>query len=89
MTINITRKDTEMEFTIDAQMLNERETAHRYLAEVFSFPDYYGKNLDALYDCLSEMNIEKIHIINEDKAEYYFYSVLDVINDLDIDIVSE
>ena len=78
-----------MEYTIDAEKLNEREKAHEYLAEVFSFTDYYGRNLDALYDCLSEMNIEKIHIINEDKAEYYFYSVLDVINDLDIEIVSE
>ena len=78
-----------MEYTIDAEKLNDREAAHEYLAEVFSLPDYYGKNLDALYDCLGEMNIEKIHIINEDKGEYYFYAVLDVINDLDIEIESE
>ena len=26
--------------------------------EALSLPDYYGKNLDALYDCLTEMECE-------------------------------
>ena len=25
---------------------------HQYLKQVFSLPDYYGNNLDALWDCL-------------------------------------
>ena len=78
-----------MEYTIDALKVNEREEAHEYLAEVFSFPEYYGKNLDALFDCLGEMRIDRIRIINSEKGENYFYSVLDVINDLDIETVME
>ena len=75
-----------MDFTLDALKLNERNQAHEYLAEAFGFPEYYGKNLDALYDCLSEMNIGKITIINSDAGENYFYAVLDVIKDIDIEI---
>ncbi|MDE7242604.1 MAG: barstar family protein [Oscillospiraceae bacterium] len=30
-----------------------KEAAHTYLAEKLSFPAYYGRNLDALYDVLS------------------------------------
>ena len=75
-----------MDFTLDALKLNERKQAHEYLAEAFGFPEYYGKNLDALYDCLSEMNIGKITIINSDAGENYFYAVLDVIKDIDIEI---
>lgn len=41
--------------TIDCNALTDKENAHRYLQQLFSFPDYYGKNLDALYDCLTEM----------------------------------
>ena len=78
-----------MEYTIDALKVNERKEAHEYLKEVFSFPEYYGKNLDALFDCLGEMRIEKITIINSEKGENYFYSVLDVINDLCIETVME
>ena len=78
-----------MEYTIDALKINEREEAHEYLAEVFSFPEYYGKNLDALFDCLGEMRIDKITILNSEKGENYFYSVLDVINDLGIETVME
>ncbi|MBO4783300.1 MAG: barstar family protein, partial [Lachnospiraceae bacterium] len=63
--------------------------AHEYLKEVFSFPEYYGKNLDALFDCLGEMRIDRITIINSEKGENYFYSVLDVINDLGIETVME
>lgn len=40
-----------------------KERGHDYLAEALSFPDYYGKNLDALYDCLCEISC-KIELIN-------------------------
>ena len=43
------------------------EDGHNYLKEVLNFPDYYGKNLDALYDCLTEIGIEtEIKLINKD-----------------------
>ena len=32
----------------------DRDEAHQYIARVMHFPDYYGHNLDALYDCLGE-----------------------------------
>ena len=28
---------------------------HRLFAEGFAFPEWYGNNLDALYDCLTEL----------------------------------
>ena len=34
----------------------ERDKAHDYLKELFSLPDYYGRNLDALYDCLTDLD---------------------------------
>ena len=40
---------------IDAEKLTYKTAAHEYLADSMSFPDYYGKNLDALADCLSEL----------------------------------
>lgn len=40
---------------IDCEKLQQKEQAHLYLAEVFDFPDYYGRNLDALFDCLTEL----------------------------------
>lgn len=44
--------------TLDgAQMLNRR-MAHDHLAQQLQFPDYYGRNLDALYDLLSERSKE-------------------------------
>ncbi|MDE7220289.1 MAG: barstar family protein [Oscillospiraceae bacterium] len=35
------------------KMLNRRE-AHDHLTERLALPDYYGRNLDALYDILTE-----------------------------------
>ena len=43
-----------MEVTLDLTRLTDRVHAHLYLQEQFDFPDWYGKNLDALYDCLTE-----------------------------------
>ena len=42
-------------FEIDFEAGPTREAAHELIASVLSFPCYYGKNLDALYDCLREI----------------------------------
>ena len=46
---------------LDGILIKER--GHDYLAEALDFPDYYGKNLDALYDCLCEIEAD-IEIVN-------------------------
>ena len=36
---------------------------------LWNFPDYYGKNLDALYDCLCEIGIEtQIVLVNSSEV---------------------
>lgn len=39
---------------IDGGMMFTREAAHDYLSMRLGLPDYYGRNLDALFDALSE-----------------------------------
>lgn len=39
--------------TIDCIGIYDRESLHFLLAEKLSFPEWYGENLDALYDCLT------------------------------------
>ena len=41
---------------LDAKMIVEKEKMHEYFAKKFDLPEYYGKNLDALFDCLCEIN---------------------------------
>jgi len=43
------------EYIIDCAMMTDRSTVHEYLAQVLQLPDYYGRNLDALHDCLGEL----------------------------------
>ena len=43
--------------TIDCTNLTPAEL-HREIAQKLSFPHWYGKNLDALYDCLTETEAE-------------------------------
>ena len=40
---------------LDFDGLNSREQVQDYMAEKFDFPPYYGRNLDALYDCLTDI----------------------------------
>lgn len=46
-------------YTIDFSNATTRSDIHDILATALSLPEYYGRNLDALYDCLSEMFIGK------------------------------
>lgn len=46
-----------MEFIIiDGRRMTSIEAAHEYLAKTLRLPDYYGKNLDALHDCLTDLS---------------------------------
>ena len=44
-----------MQIRLAPENFKTRETAHTYLKEILHLPDYYGRNLDALYDCLCEI----------------------------------
>lgn len=52
---------------IDGKLI--KKEGHDYLKEVLDFPDYYGKNLDALYDCLTDIGVQtQIKLINKDSV---------------------
>jgi ribonuclease inhibitor len=42
-----------MRATIEGTKINSKEELHESLATALGFPSYYGKNLDALWDCLT------------------------------------
>lgn len=41
--------------TIDCSQVTDKSQLHSLLAEKLAFPDYYGHNLDALMDCLTDI----------------------------------
>lgn len=56
-------------YILDCENMQDRESAHAYIAEALNFPEYYGKNLDALFDCLTDMKKCSIVFKNMDKLE--------------------
>ena len=41
--------------TIDCAPIKTAKDFHRELAQALEFEDYYGNNLDALFDCLTDI----------------------------------
>ena len=41
--------------TIDCTLIPDKAALHQALAQALHFPNYYGNNLDALYDCLTDI----------------------------------
>ena len=52
-----------MQYILDGSQMTTRESAHEHLAKQLRFPDYYGKNLDALYDCVTNLPDAEIVIV--------------------------
>ncbi len=42
---------------IDCGPVNSAASLHDALAHALELPEYYGKNLDALYDCLTDVEM--------------------------------
>ena len=51
-----------MEYRIDCAVIATRQEFHRIMAQTLGFPEWYGNNLDALYDCLGDIR-EKTHLV--------------------------
>ena len=59
-------------YLLDGKDMTSKEEAYELIAKELVFPDYFGKNLDALYDCLSDMSAENtIHFVNTAILEEY------------------
>ena len=40
---------------LELDKMNSLPALHKYLHRALNLPEYYGANLDALYDCLTEI----------------------------------
>jgi len=45
-------------YILDGSKMVSREAAHDELQRALCLPEYYGRNLDALWDCVSSMEAE-------------------------------
>ena len=44
------------EYTIDSAAMTSRSAAHSELQHALELPEHYGRNLDALWDCITGMH---------------------------------
>lgn len=71
-----------MTAALDASRMNTKEAAHEYLRQQLDLPQYYGNNLDALYDCLTEADDLEVSFYNYPEDETgYFQRVLRIFKD--------
>ena len=68
-------------YILDMRRLNEKESAHDYLQAHLPLPSYYGRNLDALNDCLGEFSGVRIRLLHTADAADYGKRVLRVFSD--------
>lgn len=71
-------KSSMREIVLNEKMLLDKNTAHEYLKEMLEFPEYYGKNLDALFDCLTELRDAEIVIKIQGRPEGYLKKLIPV-----------
>ena len=69
----IEREETSTEVVrqidLDGHKLTRDEAGYAYLAEKFDFPEYFGKNLDALYDLLTVLGETEVTIADPEAAD--------------------
>lgn len=62
------------------------EQIHQHLAEALHLPEHYGRNADALYDCLTEIGEPTcIAVYNADISNGYISVIAEVMRDAECD----
>ena len=58
------------ELELDCTEITDRASFHDLMARSLSLPEWYGRNLDALHDCLTDLGeVTQIRLRNWDSAE--------------------
>ena len=70
-----------IEVSLDGMILSEKENVHNYLKQTLGFPEHYGKNLDALYDCLTDLQDMEIKIHTSGQENVYLQRIIRVFKD--------
>ena len=55
---------------LDGRCMTSKEEAHKYMKEKLELPEYYGENLDALWDVMSTYS-EPLTIVLENETQLY------------------
>ena len=71
------------QITLDGNILADAAQVHDYLKEYLKFPEYYRKNMDALYDCLTDLTDVEITITAPDEDSAIFQRFLRVLKAAD------
>ena len=66
------------QITLEGNLLADAAKVHDYLKEMLEFPEYYGNNLDALYDCLTDLEDVEITLNLPEEDGAIFQKVLRV-----------
>ncbi len=61
---------------------------HKIIQNTFNFPDFYGENLDALWDCMRDYCEYDLHVVVvgiehlPDEWKEYMIKIFDIFNDV-------
>ena len=67
--------------TLKLDKFSKKEELHSYLKKKMKFPDYYGENRDALFDCLTDISTDTAVDIKYDADNELQRAVLAVFSD--------
>lgn len=79
------------EYLIDLSGVTDKDSLHRCLRDALPLPEWYGNNLDALYDSMTEMSVPvTIRFLGVEKAQDrlgdYFEMFRRVLQDVQSDL---
>lgn len=67
---------------LDGKILADSNRAQDYLKYMLEFPEYYGKNLDALYDSLAELCDVELVVQMPNRESDYLHQIIEVFADV-------